>query len=659
MPGFGSTTESELFGPWGLDGFGSTAFVTQMVKLLVQSRGTVAATASACTGGGTVASSTDPTPGTSLATATTPVAYMTLTTDGGTEYYSSLPLSTDRYYTPRVTRWGRIRRSLSDWFGGFDVATFSVELSDTDRRLRTLANSGTLLKKRVQVFVGDLAVLKAGGTARRVFNGVVTRYKPLPELKFQLECEDSLGSILSQFFAGTKLVPLRTFTTDDFPHMGNPPDHPTSPGNPDMLGRAVPLCYGSLSDESAGSDAIGVVQPIFTGLRNFSGADWHEFVICQGSIARVQSGFNPVGPGLTVGTSTAARVKLTDDEADFLFPGGTWYQTYVDSNMYRDFNSNRYSVIYGRGPRAVLARKMTVPYTLNICGYETVGDGTGSMISSLALQIQHFLTNFVLTQYASGNWAAIPTTSGYSIIKSSSFTGSKTKSEARISGGYLGAWQLAHDGRQVNLHELIADLCRCADIDLGVNWDGQLIGSMVDSSASAVAAWTDALTVIQNQFDLDRQFDLAANRIVYNFAKRYIDPLTNATPEEEFPLPRKNPLGSEDWYENDEVSDSGSITAIDEKKYDVDYGAIRDSATAADAAAQRLARSAQHDEGPLFATIQTNLVGQDVELGDNVSLTHFGGLGASGYSVKSVRVRAQELDLNDMTIDHTVQDLAA
>lgn len=636
--------------------------VTQFVKLLVQLRPTVVASASACTGGGTVASSTNPTAGTSLATASTPVAYMTLTTSSGTEYYSSLPLATNRFYEPRVIRWGPIRRSLSDWFGGFDVSTFEVELSDTDRRLRTLAAAGPLLKQRINVFVGDLAVLKAGGVARRVFSGVVTWHKAQPQLRYTFRCEDNLGAILSQFFSGKKQVPTRTFTLEDFPNLGNPPDDPISPGNPSVIGKAVPLCYGSLSDESAGASAIGVVQPTFVGTRNVNNFDWDEYVICQGSIKRIQSHFTPAGPGLSAGPAIEARIRATNDGSDVLFPGQTLYTAYVDGNMYRDFNGRRYTVCYGLGPRSALARTGTVPFTINLCGYESVGDGTGTMIDSLALQIQHFITNFVLTTYTSGNWAAIPTSDGYSYLKSSTFTNCKTVSEARLSGGYLGAWMLAHDLQPVSLHEAIADLCRSADLDLGLNWDGQLIGSMVDSSAAAQAAWTDTLSILQDQFDLDRQFDLASDKVVYNFARRYAEPLTKPTPEETLPLPDQNKLGTQDWFGSDETpDDAGANATLGDKPYEVDFGALRDATIAADVALERQVRSAAGDEGPLFGTLKTRVSegGQDVDLGDNITATHFGGLGASGFSARKMRIRAQELDLNDMTVTHTLQDLSA
>ena len=42
--------------------------------------------------------------------------------------------------------------------------------------------------------------------------------------------------------------------------------------------------------------------------------------------------------------------------------------------------------------------------TVDVLGYETVGDGSGSTITSKALQLAHFLTNFCFGESKTGNW---------------------------------------------------------------------------------------------------------------------------------------------------------------------------------------------------------------------------------------------------------------
>ena len=282
------------------------------------------------------------------------------------------------------------------------------------------------------------------------------------------------------------------------------------------------------------------------------------------------------------------------------------------------------------------------------------------MIDSLALQVQHFLTNFVFSEYEDGNWHAIPVVNGYSVLDSLTFAAVKTASEARLSGGYKGAWRLPSGNEPEDLRETLADICRSGDFDLGQNWDGQIVASMVDGSASSAADWTDVLNILQDGLDLERQFSLAATRVTYRYAKRYVQPITNATPAETELLPSGIREEQTDWIESGEDIATAAETALDEEKpYDVEFGAVRETTTADDVAAERLARSAQHNEGPLMGRIRTGLIATDVDLGDNVDVTHFGGVGATGYNDKRLRIREQELDLNDMTVTSTVQDVAA
>ena len=383
-------------------------------------------------------------------------------------------------------------------------------------------------------------------------------------------------------------MPSRVFSVDDFPHLANPSDGP-NPGNPTLIGKPVPLCYGGLSDVALGADRIGVVPAHFVGRRFVSGYDWDEYVVCQGAVTNIAEWFAYPGIGPQVRTLR----PIGTEGVTFLIPGQAGWTSAVGSAKYRDFNGRRYTVIYARGPSSDEARLGRIPLTLNLCGYETVGDGTGSMIDSLALQVQHFLTNFVFSEYEDGNWHAIPTVNGYSVLDSLTFAAVKTASEARLSGGYKGAWRLPAGDDPEDLRETLADLCRSGDFDLKQNWDGQIVASMVDVSASAAADWTDVLTILQDGLDLERQFTLAATRVKYRYAKRYVQPITNPTPAETELLPSGIRIEETDWINSDEDIAAAAETALEEEKpYDVEFGAVRQTTTADDVVAERLARSA-------------------------------------------------------------------
>lgn len=621
--------------------------MTQLVALAVVSRSPDPAIADDPTGGGTVGASTDPAAGVDLCGADVPVAFADITPPGGsTVRYSKQPINVTVADDPRVQSFGSVTRALTNRSGDFRGSQASAVFIDTDRFLRDLEDSDSLVNAVIEYFISTESAIKAGSTPRRVFSGLVTDSEPMPGLAMRLQASDYLQSLLD--VQPPKTYPQRVFTVDDFPPLANDPSSVTDPGNPTLVGKPIPIGYGKLSDEELGADAVGVCPAFYTGKRLLPvyGSYWDEYVFFGHAPGAFQSLFVPIGPTLSTGTSYGARTKITpaDTAVEYLMPGNaTWTSIFGSSAPYRDFNGNRYTVCYGFGPRSELNRTGQVPLVANLWGIEDVGDGTGDVITSLPRQMCHLLINWVLNNYASGAWLSPPTVNSYSRLKTAGFEAAKTRSEVRTALGYLGAFILAADGSTVTLTDL-ARMFYEHGLYLGTNKDGQIIGSAIDPTAASVRSVSDVTDTIAQSFRARRQRSDIRNRVLYRYARRYVPLLQEPTPAEGDALPTSLQIPAPDWNtDNQELTDSGSITKYGTRTMDLSLALTRDQATADDISALHLEVL---PAGPMVATYREGLCGTGVELGDNVALTHFEGVASAGYVDRDLRCEVHTVDLD-------------
>lgn len=595
--------------------------------------------------------------------------WMELQTDSGVKSYAKENIPLDGTYKEgRVLSFGSITRAFSRDRGGYETATASIELSDTDRVLRGLANTGTLLNKRCDIFAASDAGLRTALTPRRLMQGIVRRYKPLPDLQFRVDLEDFFGSQLSDF-SGDRTIPRRLFTVDDFPNILNAADDPTSPGNPTLVGKPVPIGYGLLSDETFSGAPVGVVPCVYVGRRTVNAFEWDEYVVCGHAVKSIDQWF--AAASIDAFDLPRELMPGATEGVDFLIPANTGWVTHVGtSDMYRDFNGNRYTVIYARGPRSDAAREGKVPFTLNVHAVEDVGDGTGDLIESLPEQIEHLICNWILQSYTSGDWPAIPTigTPPLDRFDATSTQVVRLASVARVGGspsaGYLGAFMLGWQGQFHSVRDIIADACRSCDIDIGLNKDGQLFMSIVDVSAAVVKAWGDVVDVLKGSFDIDRDFDRLANRIEYRYQQQYIQTVTElvdvvasgGSPVATVRLPESLREPTSDWLVDHQAQeDATSITNHGETRlYDLSLPYVRDTVTADDVVAHLLASL---KNGPVHATWDVDLCGTDVENGDNETLTEYLGMSATGWTDRLLRNEEHTVDLDALTVTLVARDL--
>lgn len=587
-------------------------------------------------GGDPGGSPVEPTNGTSICNA---VVYKTVRvqTDSGEKRYSYGDVGiSNTFREARVLSIGPIRRALSDINGRIETARTTIVLSDYDGTLAGLAASGVLLNKRVDVYAATDAQLRANATERRLASLIIRDFK-FTGRKCSLQCEDYFGSILGEYGAAM-LVPKRLFTTTDFPNI------PVG-----LIGKPVPIGYGLLSDEDRGASAIGVVPAICVGARRLSdGLDWDEYVLFGHAAADWQSVFasdlqdvavtNPASGG-----RGPRPVKMDLDAiegTEFLVPTHSGWTSIVGSDPFVDHNGHRYAVIYVRGQRSLDARSGECPISVNVGGVEDVGDGSGTLIDDGWLQVQHFINNWWIQSYQTGNWFSIPTVNGvYSRIAALTFAAANEATAVRLGGspgvGYRAAWMLGQDGRQHPIATAMAQLARDLDGEFGNDRHGRIIASVIDASAASVRTFTDVFQEIEERsFDANRRMANLNNAVSIKFIRNYI-PDTR---------PDSARTGMEWWSDHNDysntvnLSDGTSVAAIQETRtLTLEGWSLRDGVTAADVGAQKLAR---RKDGPIYTQFRTSLCGDDVDVGDNFKVTSQEGLDASGWIAKLHRCEA-------------------
>jgi hypothetical protein len=613
------------------------------------------ATASPCTGGGTVPTGTNPSAGSSLATAERPEFWLEIDVGGATPttvYLATGALAdADTYKEPRVLAFGELVRALTDSKGGFETATLQVRLADTDRVYRAYmdevwsgaSSTDALLNKPARLYGRDGA---AAGTAQLLFQGYVRDYRPDGDLTFALEIEDHLTALATSTFNDEVLVPKQTMNNvSDATPVQKTYDKPT------------PLCYGSLSDEDQGADAVGVVQAIYTQQTSQFYPDLPRnldfYLVCLGAVKNIQSVFG--ADYLTGGAEPTTRAKLpTSAWGSWAWaphmPGWPFADQYVEAN------GKRYTAILLDQSHIVstLAREGRIPLTVNLCGYENVGDATGTMISSLERQFLHFLINFVFNDYdGSGDWeTTIPTLGAYSAIDTATFEATKTAGAAMVSGGVTGAFVVAHDLRQRTVRDLVEQFCLSGGFDLGVNRYGQLMLTRLDTTATASGATTrtDLADVVKNSFSIKPAVDEVVSIVPYVYARNYLSALSDLNPDVGTRTPRDPYDGA--WLSGQLTVDDGSGGTAKAKVQEFEM--VRDATIAEWLATATLDL---RSKARMTAEWSERLGATALELGDLTKLTNYKGTGASGWTARRVQVRRHRLDPDGRLVKVTARDV--
>lgn len=609
-----------------------------------------------CTGGGTVPSGSDPSDGEDLSTAEAPIPWIAITIGSTTYRYAAATVSHSPARYGRVISFGTAHRDLSEPDAGPKASTMTVSLADTDRVLRGLANGGTLKHALFEAFVSDKDTIVAEGTPFRVFRGRVSSWKAEAGLGFTINAEDELTARLTSLDAEDLQLGITTLDR-------------VSDANPEELtkGKPAPEVYGNVSDEDT-DDPQGVMQLPYSAAMSFAGAEDlgnnHVFPICIGAIGQIQCIFG----ASPFEDPPVSRVRIPDSA------WGVWAWAphkpgwFGDSHYWEDPDTlQRWTIVVLEDghPTADLAREGRIPLTANVCGYETVGDGSAGTIGSIPRGFLHWINNRVLQDASTTAWPVTIFASGaYSFIKTSTFEDVHDQLDALgwELGGVLGAdlqlesWR---DRWAVWLRHMGYGTAT------GMNRHGQLILMRLDRTES----YSDAPSfgpgqILERGCEVDNRDDAVENSIRYVSRRNYRTKLQGLNPGEgERGL--REPYDGPWLYVPDAIEDSGSITALGgdprgrRRSAIQEYELTRDIDTA-DALAEERLDWLKPANGRAQVTFDLSLRDAwDLELGDVIALEHWD-LPWSGSRKCQVRGLAWNLDTHVVTVRvWDVDDLVA
>lgn len=275
----------------------------------------------------------------------------------GNAPYTSL---SDGHYQGLGKSFGSITRAVSGRDGQLPSVQAVFQFWDHDRtwqRVLTGSRAKEVRGSTVQLF--RMAPDVAFGSWSKAFDGQLVRWS-IPEpfcVEFTARTNDE------QLLRPSRQVAL---------------DRNTWPNAiPEVYDKVAPVLYGYY-DASTQSTGPGLIKAPLVD--RFS----YRYLVCAGkakSILRVYVNGSQISSGLytTSYITNKGRIYTT-----ILFDDAT--------------DANAAGVASGG------VSITTAVVTCDVQGYESVGDGSGSLITNPATQLAHFLSNFVLGDYMSGSW---------------------------------------------------------------------------------------------------------------------------------------------------------------------------------------------------------------------------------------------------------------
>lgn len=261
---------------------------------------------------------------------------------------ASAPFSsaTGGHYKPLVLQWGTIDYSISDRGGRTPAVETRVRISDTDRtigRIVSGAYSDSVRGSTATIYLATPSV--ASSSWLTVFSGVVAKVS-FPE-PFVAEVVLRVKDDQLQRVSGKPLTRVQ------FPN-----------AEAAVFDKIMPVAYG-VHDASTIQTGPGLIPCLYVDKIGF------RYLVCFG------------------------KAKSVD-------------RVYVDGAQTGSGWTTVYETVNGRICTLIdfTTDQGTAEITVDVNGFESVGDGSGSTITNPATQWAHRLTNFVFGDYMSGSWAS-------------------------------------------------------------------------------------------------------------------------------------------------------------------------------------------------------------------------------------------------------------
>lgn len=269
---------------------------------------------------------------------------------GGTKRVSHVPVASvsQGFYEPIVLRWDTLRRGVAERTCGLEDTDFSVDIDDTTREFSNLVAGASGYSIR-----GSAATLKIASPNVpqadwfTLFSGVLNAYEQLRPLVWTWRFTPNDLALKRPF-------PKTAISQADWPN-----------AHKDARGLYPNLVYGKLSTNGEGG-AVTCPLVDITGVR---------YMVCAG------------------------RAKAVD-------------AVFVDGEIVTTGYSVTYASVNGRIYTLIVftaAREDGAVVTADVRGYESVGDGSGTLIENPAEQLQHLLVNWVWGDYKTGAWLSAST----------------------------------------------------------------------------------------------------------------------------------------------------------------------------------------------------------------------------------------------------------
>lgn len=297
-------------------------------------------------------------------------------------------------------------------------------------------------------------------------------------------------------------------------------------------------------------------------------------------------------------------------------------------------NGNRYQILRFN------ASQEGNPVTCNVWGIENAGTATGvddggTLITRSLEQFKHFLLNWVFNSYRSGSWFS---DTGYQtgMLDTVSFETAQEVSDARISGGYVGAGIL---NEEIDVRQAIQDWVISCDVDWYF-WNGKFKVRMFDTSVADRALlpqYTPQNTIFRETFQCSMDVSKVANRIPWQAGPQFDGWFIGGTEEDtDYQTPQRYgraieaPVVSMMW--------------------------TRDTATARDVAQRRLLMV---KNPPVYASFTVPLSALDDEISTLIAVTHWDGISpvSTGWTTRACKILRSDIDLDKLTVSIQVQDI--
>lgn len=554
----------------------------------------------------------------------TPVFWGAISAAGSTFQFSKQPLrDPGTYYggykAPRLLSMGPVTRMASDWLSGaWQEQSATMVLADHDHYFRNLSRP-SLMNSAVYEYLESEATRLVQGNPSSIFRGILRDDPMSSHLTYTVQATDVISTDY-RLFRDDKLIPQRTITTDDFP---------ACPAASQNLG--VPIIGGTVSTGTGAVKVISVGNLVIGGVTYAAG-------LLAGHTCKAVTTLYQNGSALTTyGTDVWA-------------PGhANWTDVQPSGALFHDYNGHRYQLVFFRNTVATDFQSGTKPVYADVTGMETVGDGTGTLITDLLLLYKYLMVQWFTQSYQSGAWLTGLTFEFYPgdgtsipVVDETSFTTASTKAGTYLGGGFLGGFVIGANGVRRSIRDVLRDANVSSNVLLGLNASSQLFVKMFDTTRStflgSARTITDKRDILKNPaFALSHRTDWFANDLGYQYAANYRDD------------------GTGQWN-----SSSSQGHAPSKIKYGVvtrneTYGLIRDSATADAVAGQRLTFGGA--DPPRIVTWTQSLCGMNFDLLSGIPITHYSGSGSSGWSANAVWILSQVLDPASCTVTFTGVDV--